>query len=86
MPRNLREVGRRLREAIKGISRAAVETRVQKIRERSRVKGEIGVFEKDGKLIVTPVTEQKEFLREELGDRETAPRGIWRKSLRHGDE
>lgn len=86
MRKTLREVGRHLREAARRISRAAVETRVEKIREQSSVKGKIGVFEREGGLVVAPVTEKVEFMREELGDRKTAPRRIWRRSLRHGNE
>lgn len=86
MPKGLGEAGKHLREAIKKVSRAAVETRVKKIRSRSGVDGKIGVFERGGRLVVAPVTKHKEYMREELGDRETAPRRIWRKSLRHGNE
>lgn len=83
---NLGEAGKHLREAVRRVSRAAVEVRTNQVRRRSSVGGEIKVFEGDGRLVVAPVTKQKEFMREELGDRTTAPRGIWRKSLRHGSE
>ena len=87
MTREFREAGRLLREAIKKIMKAAVDVRVERIKEASSVEGEIGVFEDDDLLIVTPVTKQTEFLREEIGDSSgTEPKGLWRKTLRHGSE
>lgn len=84
MPSDLRKAARAFRKAARAVSKAAVETRVQKIRGQSSVDGEIGVFEHKGRLVVAPVTKPVEFMREELGDRETAPKGLWRKNLRHG--
>lgn len=86
MPKRPRDAASHFRKAVRGIARAAVEVRVQKIRERSKVPGKIGVTEQDGLLVVAPETHHKDYMREELGDRETAPRRLWRKSLRHGNE
>ena len=85
MPKRLRDAASHFKRAVRKISRAAVETRVDQIRERSKVSGQIGVFEKDGRILVAPTTKVEDYMREDMGDRETAPSHLWRKSLSHGD-
>ena len=64
------------------LSRADFEERVQRIRDETEVDGEIKVFESEGLLVATPTSGEVDFLREELGDRERDPRGLWRKNLK----